>query len=306
MGFIHKEDTYDDYKMYSRHSLKTQHVQEDSELQGYIPSQSEKQNKAVPVETMRMKNTEGELSVGVDKNRDVTIAIRSDSSSPFLRGDRNAVDMDSAKRVRNITGRLYTNSHDDKVSAVVYKERLEKSPTELLKKLKKAFGHSDNPVIDEMTPFLSIQEDNKTKGELGSLLRNSLETRNKEQYETILAERELLQKRIDRKEKEEQRLLQNLTTTSNLMNQQARQLGAEKNKTAYFISEFLNSDALADETGPDGQDNEDVKGQEGQSSGKAAGYNAAADEKSSGSESDGQGSEDRTGSSGQNNDNREN
>jgi len=251
----YKEDSYDDYRKYSGTVLKAVTVPENSELQNYQPSQSEKRNRTVPVETMRMKNLDGMLSVGIDRKKDVTITLTSDSQIPLLRADRKSVNMDSSKRMRNITGRIYTNSHDEKVSAIVYKENLEKGPGRIIDKLKKALGALDNAVVEEVAPFFTVQEDKKRKRQLDSYLRDSIERQNKEEYEAVKAQSDILQKRIRLKEREEARLLQNLETMSGRMEARARQLDADYRRT-YIAPEFIASDAQDAAGAEEGQNDE--------------------------------------------------
>lgn len=254
----YKEDKYDDYRKYSKSVLRSEQVQDGGELAGYQPSQAEKRSKSVPEESLRMKNPDGVLSVGVNRKRELIISLTSDVEGPLLRGDRRLVNMDSAKRLRNESAKVYTNSHDENVSAVAYKEKLDKSPSRIISRLKGAVVKMDNAVVEELVPFLTVQEDKKARMKLESSLRDSLESGSRLEYEAIKGQCDLLERRIHLKEREEQRLLQNLTAARGRMEAQARRLDYDFRK-AYVTPEP--EAGIEDGTDNSSEDNDEQKKQ---------------------------------------------
>lgn len=262
MQYQRKEDRYDDYRSYSGTVLKRKEIQPGGNVHGYVPTHQEILENSAPVETMRMKNSSGQLSVGVNKDKEATITVTSDKPGPYLRGDRSRINMNSAKRIRETPDKLYTNSHDESVSGVVYKDDLVKSPRAMINTFKGVMETQPSVVIDAVTPFLISSQDYETKRELEDYLRSSLEKRDKDEYEM---NRELLDRfnlRLARKEKEEQRMLHYLTTATERMKEQAKQLQFDLPRASYLPSEMQPTDGDDEDNRGDKQDNNQDKAQE--------------------------------------------
>ncbi len=207
--------------------LKMQQVTKDKEVQGYLGLESEEREGSKPVETMRMKGPGGRLSVGINRNQEITMSLTSDTPGNLLREDRSSLRMSSAKRVRENPDKVYTNSHDEKVSAVVYKDDFAKSPKNLIKSLKSAMEGKENIVADTVMPFLSTEKEKETKRELEQYLRSCLEEGKTEGYRWAKEEYGQLAERIAWKEREEQGLVHNLEAQAGKMKEEAKRLAIE-------------------------------------------------------------------------------
>lgn len=260
MEYQKKEDSNNEYGKLSSARLKMQEISGRDPVQGYSAPEKEEQENYAPVETMRMKNADGQFSVGINRKKEVTMAITSDAPGPYLRGDRSVVAMESARRVREIPDKIYTNSHDERVSGIVYKEDLAKSPANMLKTLKSTLEGRENVVVDAIAPFLVSSREIEAKKELETYLRGRLEQRQQEEYEIQKAEYDRLQKRLALKEKEEKRLIQNLTAASEKMKEQAEHLDYDYRKT------YLINTGLSPEDGTEGENGDEDKDSAGDKS----------------------------------------
>lgn len=144
---------YEKYHKMSNMAIRRNEVSKEKQT-GYQPSDKEKQKKLEPKEVMNLKCGTGVISLGINRKREVTVAISSDNDGQ-LREDKKNVSMNSSVKMSN-TNKVYTNSHEEKESGVVIKIPYEKQSYGLEQKLKLvAEKLYDNVVMNDVVPFLT-------------------------------------------------------------------------------------------------------------------------------------------------------
>lgn len=143
-----------EYEKYQKNSNARLRERETSKkgMAGYTEREKEKKEHAVSKEVMRLESGEGIISFGVNRKKEVTFAVSSNKQGE-LQEDRKEVHMDTAKHHKLKGGHFYTNTHNEQKSALVYKEKAEKQPTLLLKRVKQALKEKKNEPADRVMPF---------------------------------------------------------------------------------------------------------------------------------------------------------
>lgn len=174
-----------EYQVYQKNSNAKLRERETSKegIKGYAEREKEKKEHAVSREVMHLENGEGEVAVGVNRKGEVTLVISSDKEGE-LKEDRKEVHMDTAKHHKLKGGHFYTNTHKEQKSALVYKEKVEKQPALLMKRLKQALKEKENEPAKEVVPFFpqterEMEEEKRWKKEEQYLEKNLEKTREK-------------------------------------------------------------------------------------------------------------------------------
>lgn len=157
---------YEEYQKDSNARLREKTPNRES-LTGYSETEKESKEKTVPLEAMRLENGQGGISLGVNRKKEIYVAVYEDSEG-MLRQDRKSLHMSGAKIQKRMGGRFYTNSHQQEKSALVYKVEAGKQPGFVLDKIKKKLLDKRNEPAAEVAPFLapdSRTEEEKKKWE---------------------------------------------------------------------------------------------------------------------------------------------
>ncbi len=174
-----------EYQVYQKNSNARLRERETSKegIKGYVEREKEKKEHTVSREVMHLKSGKGEIAVGVNRKGEVTLVISSDKEGE-LKEDRKEVHMDTAKYHKLKGGHFYTNTHKEQKSALVYKEKVEKQPALLMKRMKQALKEKENEPAKEVVPFFpqteqGVEEEKRWKKEEQYLEKNLEKTREK-------------------------------------------------------------------------------------------------------------------------------
>lgn len=122
-------------------------------LTGYEASYTERNGKRTPKEVGKIQTGEGVLSVGVDRKREVTLAVSKDDS-PVLREDSTVLKRDTARELAGRNKKLYSNSHSPYQSAIAIKLSLDKQTYGLEQRIRAAVRQAEgNDVLENTLPF---------------------------------------------------------------------------------------------------------------------------------------------------------
>lgn len=125
------------------------------ELTNYRLSQKQKREGNAPVEALQIKGKDGLLSVGVSRNGTVSAVFSSDKKG-MLREDREAIRAEHTKRMGG-GGRVYTNSHNERKSALLYEQSIDKPGHFLMARSRQYLADRENDAVQDSVPFLAAR-----------------------------------------------------------------------------------------------------------------------------------------------------
>ncbi|MEG2440002.1 MAG: hypothetical protein RSB37_00690 [Acetivibrio sp.] len=131
---------------------------------GYDGKKEELVNKTTPVEIMRMKNENGIISVGINKKKEIVLAV-TECKEGKERGEREHIMMSRAQACEFPSDKLYVNSHSPEESAFIYQTNGKKNAGAMIRRLKTILKTQRNETAKLVTPFLLQKEEEPMKKE---------------------------------------------------------------------------------------------------------------------------------------------
>lgn len=241
---------YSEYKKRSDTQLNRRESS-NKEIEGYRESEFEKQNNEQPVNTLKLCSANGTFSAGINRHKQVTVAVCMDTTQQ-LRESHKQVDMQTSKKVKTSDGNIYFNSHDPVESATVFKSQIGKKEKVLQNNIDKI---SNNDVINTMLPFLKTNETKEQIRQLECNRRQALEDKDSLAMQNFDKELEQERNNLQHQENCKMQLFKNLKNNSKLMSEKAASLEREYNKNAQSslveqivddVGADLNSDSNSD------------------------------------------------------------
>ena len=180
-------------------------------LTGYRPREQE--GSARPRETGRLENSFGDIAVGTNRKKELTIVVsrRRTQEGPAIREDEKELRGESARKMERTRGDFLTNPHDKQESAVGYRQSGAKSPRMMLNQFRALMEQHDQKTVKPQMSFLSRREE---KAELKALRERELALRAERggeaqaELRVIERRREELRQILAGKETQERRMKQ--------------------------------------------------------------------------------------------------
>lgn len=217
-----EQESYQNYRKKTSNLLKTKSIQNQEPLQGYEPTTKEKREKKEPVETMRLVNGDGMISVGINRTKEITMTMVSDSGGEVLRTTKNKVRMDSSTKTLGQENKIYVNSHKKAESGLAIKSNTSNYPVRMVDEIKKAAKEDAFDVVNEIAPFFSLEKEQTQKDEMTDLIRQA-KTEDKEWIKELEEQRHLLYQAISQKEADLLKFTHDLANRENYLEGEAKE-----------------------------------------------------------------------------------
>ncbi len=185
----------------------------ENHLTGYRSSEEERRSKSAPREMSKLSGTFGDVAVGVDRERklSITVSERRTQQNRTTQEDQKAVRSEGAKRMAGTRGRGYTNLKDPKESAVLFRDAGTRPPYFIKRRFQGMMGSREQELLDQQVPFLHQSREQK---EAKALLQQEKEVRKQggdsKELSAITTRRSELQQMITEKSRQERRFQQTL------------------------------------------------------------------------------------------------
>lgn len=179
------------------------------QLTGYRPRQEENADR--PRETGRLSGAYGDVAVGVSRKKDVTVVVSKKRAYEGVAAteDEQVLKEDSSRRMHLTRGNFKVNSHDEKNSALAYRESRTKAPGQLLGRFRELMHNREQHTLEEQAPFLDRKPERKALRRLQEQEENLRGKRGPEDRETLAAiqrEKQRLRQVLTEKVGQERRL----------------------------------------------------------------------------------------------------
>lgn len=194
---------------------RTPEQQRDGEhhLTGYRSSEEERHNKSAPKEMAKLSGTFGDMAVGVDKERklSITISERRTQQNRTTNENQKVVGSEGAKKMYGTRGRGFTNLKDPKESAVLFRDEGTRPPYFIKRRFQGMMKSREQELLDQQVPFLDQSREHR---EEKALLQQEKEVRKQgddsKELAQITTRRSELQQTMTEKSRQERRFQQTI------------------------------------------------------------------------------------------------
>lgn len=215
-------------------------------LTGYRPREQEGVTR--PREAGRLENSFGDIAVGTNRKKELMILLsrRRTQEGLAVRADEKELRGESARKMTQTRGSFLTNTHDEKESAVAYRQSHRKAPQMMLNQFRTMMEKRDQQTAKNQMAFLSRREE---KAELKALRQRELTLRAQGGTEARSALRA-----IERRREELRQILADKETQERCMRQVLQKAGeeAERRSEESWERPFVFSDQWQAEAEEDG------------------------------------------------------
>ena len=144
-------------------------------LTGYEPHPAQ-EKKDRPREASRLSGSYGDLAVGVNRKKQLTLVVsrRRSREGPAATRDERALRASGARKMERVRGEFFTNPHDPERSALGFRSPDKPAPGRMLGQFQRMMHGREQEVLAEQVPFLDRRperEELKALGERADDLR---------------------------------------------------------------------------------------------------------------------------------------
>lgn len=189
--------------------LRKQKEHTERGLVGYQPSEKERREKKVPGELFRAESQAGTLSAGLSgEDQEKLVMTVSQERKAGAGFEEKNWKREGAKARKSEDRRLWTNSHNRKMSAALVEVEVSQDKSRMLQDIAELIEEKGNQTASEILPFLKEEEQREAIRSLEEEARDKSRDRELASQNRRLAE--TLREDLRKREEQKQRLLQML------------------------------------------------------------------------------------------------
>lgn len=137
-------------------------------LTGYEPHPAQ-EKKDRPREAARLSGSYGDLAVGTDRKKQLTLVVskRRSREGPAATRDEKALRASGARKMERVRGEFLTNPHDPEQSALAFRSPDKPAPGRMLGQFQRMMHGRAQEVLAEQVPFLDRRPEREALKALG-------------------------------------------------------------------------------------------------------------------------------------------